>query len=170
MADIFRLFKDASLIRKAFEAQVRVIRNLDPNSAVIGVCGIPNIVQADPWEDGWFFSEFFAVRHLLKGIKKQQWFLAITPESLVENHGEYLHHGSDRGENKIVLDKKILENNEHVPETLQVTGCDELLDKFLGAVRDEIADENRQGRGLVLYVFWTRGPGNPRSSTSVANC
>jgi len=150
MADKFRFFNDASLEGKTFDLQIQILKELQQDSVIIGVCGNRGIVDADPFEDGWFVSDFLAMRHILKGIGRQRWFITVDPESLVQRYREYVH-GSRMGEKKVVLDEKILTNGDHTPETLEV--ANDVLDKFLGAIKEELSDENRQDRNLVLFAF-----------------
>jgi hypothetical protein len=50
-----------------------------------------------------------------------------------------------------VLDEKILTNGDHSPATLEVTN--DLRDRFLGAIKEDLSDPNQRDRNLVIFVF-----------------
>jgi hypothetical protein len=139
-----RAFKEPESASVPFGTHVLAIRE---STSIIGVCGVGTIGEAAPQYDGWFISDFFAFRHLLAGLgSSQTWFLGLSPETLVEQYGEYLH-GSSR---RVVLNRQILEKRSHDLENLKVVSPANLLSKFLHQLGS--SGDKRDG-GMLLLVL-----------------
>ncbi|KAN0081055.1 hypothetical protein V8E54_004259 [Elaphomyces granulatus] len=70
--------------------------------------GVDSREDANPTADGWFFSDFFAMKYLLYGYGSGQvWMTSHSPEMLVQTYGEYLI-GDPKMERKVVLDKTLV--------------------------------------------------------------
>ena len=80
---------------------------------LLGVCGVPE-EDADPTDDGWFLSDFYAFNFLLHGLgSAQEWLACAQPATLLEKYGEYLH-GNPFSERKVVLSHKLLEEHQNL--------------------------------------------------------
>ncbi|KAK3363779.1 hypothetical protein B0T25DRAFT_53715 [Lasiosphaeria hispida] len=146
-----RAFKKPESASIPFGTHVLAIRE---TTSIIGVCGIGTIEQAAPEDDGWFISDFFAFKHLLAGLgSSQTWLLGVSPETLVEEYGEYLH-GSSRRQRKVVLNRQILEGGSHGSENLEVVSPANLLSKFLHQLALKLGSSgDKKDGGILLLVF-----------------
>ena len=87
------------------------------NSRIIAVCGIPK-EWSDPTKDGWFFSDFFALNYLMRGMgASQTWIATSSAEDLVRDYKEYLH-GNPYQDRKVVLNDTLLQRGEITPVTV----------------------------------------------------
>src|ERR1700728_3776145 len=79
------------------------VPDIREDAIILAVCGVPNIDEADPEDDGWFFSDFFAFNYLLRRLRTSQvWIACVRPQDLVRKYGEYLH-GNPYSERKVIL-------------------------------------------------------------------
>ncbi|KOS43337.1 hypothetical protein ACN38_g5742 [Penicillium nordicum] len=89
---------------------------VDENTIILGATH-PTLSTADPQEDGWFISDFYAFNYLFKGLGMQQtWLTAVEPAKLVEKYGPFLH-GNPYEERKICLSQELLDSDEPSPVT-----------------------------------------------------
>ncbi|RFU34779.1 hypothetical protein B7463_g1573, partial [Scytalidium lignicola] len=137
------------------------IPDVRPNTKILAICGITDAPtpgttsngQADPREDGWFFSDFFLYHHLLKPVSSDQvWMACVSPKNLVDKYTEYLHGNANLRapvERRIVLNKKML------PEVadVRVVPARELLDRFISTLSESIAIARREDRPLLVMIF-----------------
>jgi len=88
------------------------------NSRIVGVCGILK-EDSNPFLDGWFLSDFFALNYLMKGLgASQTWIATSSAEDLVKNYKEFLHGNSYR-DRKVVLNEALLQRGEITPVTVR---------------------------------------------------
>ncbi|KAK3366109.1 hypothetical protein B0T24DRAFT_711521 [Lasiosphaeria ovina] len=134
--------------------------SIQENTSIIGVCGVSTIGDAAPHEGGGpFISDSFAFKHLLAGLgSRQTWFLGISPETLVEEHGEYLN-GSSCRQRKAVLSREMIDKRSQGLENLEVVGPADVLLRFLGIPPGEYSFKSRWGR------LETREPSDPGCSS-----
>ncbi|OIW28848.1 hypothetical protein CONLIGDRAFT_394132 [Coniochaeta ligniaria NRRL 30616] len=149
--DGIRLFKDSSLANNNWTTHTIPI--VKDDTVIIGVCGISDMEEADPSEDGWFVSDFFAFKHIFTGLgSHQEWHIALKPRQLVEKYQEFVH-GSSRRNRKVVLNSRMLDSGAHDLDTITTTSPDDLLPGFLMSVKNELSNSNRGERNLILLVF-----------------
>ncbi|KAJ6094503.1 hypothetical protein N7467_002016 [Penicillium canescens] len=111
----------------------------------------PNLSTANPKEDGWFVSDFYAFNILLKGLGgSQTWLTAADPEKLVQRYNSFLH-GNPFQDRKVCLDREILRKKK-ITEVAVVRSSD-MIDRFLEKAKEasELAKRNRAP--LLLLVF-----------------
>lgn len=60
--------------------------DLSPSARILAICGITDHKNdADPENDGWFFSDFYLFHHLFKGVGAHQICLTSEhPEDLID--------------------------------------------------------------------------------------
>ncbi|KGO66075.1 hypothetical protein PITC_056090 [Penicillium italicum] len=88
------------------------------DNTVILAATHPTVSTADPSEDGWFISDFYAFNYLLKGLGMHQtWITAADPSKLVEKYGAYLH-GNPYEDRKVCLDQDMLDQQQITPVTI----------------------------------------------------
>ncbi|KAJ5515633.1 hypothetical protein N7527_007193 [Penicillium freii] len=84
------------------------------NTIILGATH-PTLSTANPKDDGWFISDFYAFNYLFKGPGMQQtWLAAVEPAELVKEYGSFLH-GSPYEERKICLSQELLDSDELSP-------------------------------------------------------
>ncbi|KAG4413865.1 hypothetical protein IFR04_013009 [Cadophora malorum] len=130
--------------------------DVQPNTRIIGVCGVTDTVgMAAPGEDGWFHSDFWAFHYLLRDsyykTANQIWLTACSPRYLVGKYKEYLH-GPRRGERRVVLDESTLEDHER-PNDVRICQPDDLLERFLGTTKSEVEIARRLGQNVLILIF-----------------
>ncbi|KAJ5719790.1 hypothetical protein N7493_007368 [Penicillium malachiteum] len=111
----------------------------------------PNIKTADPTNDGWFISDFYAFNFLLKGLgSRQTWLTAADPHKLVDKYGPYLH-GNPYEDRKECLSHELLEKKELTPVTVVPTK--QMIDRFLEEAKKGSEMAKQKGTSLLLLVF-----------------
>ncbi|KAJ5970425.1 uncharacterized protein N7479_000343 [Penicillium vulpinum] len=99
------------------------------DNTVILAATHPTVSTADPSDDGWFISDFYAFNYLLKGLGMHQtWITAADPRKLVEKYGAYLH-SNPYEDRKVCLDKDMLDQQQITPVTIVRSG--EMIDRVL---------------------------------------
>ncbi|KAI0392527.1 hypothetical protein F5Y17DRAFT_355232 [Xylariaceae sp. FL0594] len=90
------------------------------NTIILGICGVH---EADPQEDGWFLSDFYAFNYLLRGLGSHQtWLSATSPRDLLRTYGRYCH-GNPYQPRRVVLSDTLLdEGNISMPTVLPRDG------------------------------------------------
>jgi hypothetical protein len=127
------------------------VPDIREDAIILAVCGVPNIDEADPEDDGWFFSDFFAFNYLLRGLGTSQvWMACVHPQDLVRKHGEYLH-GNPYSERKVVLSQTLLDNNGLSPVTTITTS--DLLDAFLATLKTKCDQARADNHPVVVFIF-----------------
>ncbi|KAL9135963.1 MAG: hypothetical protein Q9175_002826 [Cornicularia normoerica] len=90
------------------------------NTRIIAVLGIHE--DAEPQQDGWFVSDFFAFWNIFQGITdSQNWYHCLDLDNLIAKHGRYLH-GNPYEQRKVVLDSTILAQSKlsrHPPQYIK---------------------------------------------------
>jgi hypothetical protein len=88
---------------------------------------------ANPKDDGWFISDFYAFNYLFRGLGMEQtWLTAVEPTKLVNKYGPYLH-GNPYEERKICLSQELLDSDELSPVT--VVSPAKMIDQFLAEAK-----------------------------------
>ncbi|KAJ5607181.1 hypothetical protein N7537_003800 [Penicillium hordei] len=120
------------------------------NTIILGATH-PTLSTADPTEDGWFISDFYAFNYLFKGLGMQQtWLTAVEPAKLVEKYGSFLH-GNPYEERKICLSQELLDSDELSPVT--VVRPARMIDQFLIEARRASELAKRMSAPLLLIIF-----------------
>jgi hypothetical protein len=111
----------------------------------------PSITNADPTEDGWFISDFYAFNYLLKGQgQEQKWLTAADPEKLVRKYGSYLH-GNPYEERRTCLDREMLDRNQLTAVT--VVRPSDMIHRFLSEAKRASELAKRTQAPLLLLIF-----------------
>ncbi|KAL1906433.1 hypothetical protein Sste5344_007762 [Sporothrix stenoceras] len=123
---------------------------ITPKTRIIAAAH-PTSISADPRDDGWFISDFYAFNYLLYGQGQSQvWLTAARPEALLEKYGNYLH-GNPFQDRKVVLSKELLESNE-LTEVTYVRPC-HIIQRLLDEVKLATEQAKRDGGSVLLMVF-----------------
>ncbi|KAJ5199552.1 hypothetical protein N7491_009648 [Penicillium cf. griseofulvum] len=97
----------------------------------------PSITSADPNDDGWFISDFYAFNYLLK-------------EKLVRKYGSYLH-GNPYEERRTCLDREMLDQNQLTAVTVVRTS--DMIRRFLHEAKQASQLAKRTEAPLLLLIF-----------------
>ena len=117
-----------------------------PDTIVIAATH-PTLSQADPTEDGWFISDFYAFNLLLKGCgHSQTWLSAVSPDALVKKWKEFLH-GDPRQDRKIVLNQELISKGIFSPIT--VVAPSTIIDSLLA----KVAAATATGKPVLIMIF-----------------
>ncbi|KAL8733585.1 MAG: hypothetical protein Q9166_001993 [cf. Caloplaca sp. 2 TL-2023] len=151
------MVKNPALFEKTFNTQT--LPDVPSDTRIIAICGITDYDNAaDPSEDGWFLSDFYAFNYLLRHEGAAQiWFTTEKPDDLVAKYTEYLH-GPQHKSRKVVLDEHRMRNDP--PQDIRLAGRQDLVNTFLSTVRAE-CDIARALRQPVLVMLF--GHGDPDS-------
>ncbi|KAJ9491303.1 hypothetical protein VN97_g1945 [Penicillium thymicola] len=123
---------------------------IDENTIILGATH-PTLSTADPQDDGWFISDFYAFNYLFKGLGMQQtWLTAVEPAKLVEKYGPFLH-GNPYEEQKICLSQELLDSDELSPVT--VVSPERMIDQFLIEAKKASELAKRTSAPLLLLIF-----------------
>ncbi|KAJ5669297.1 hypothetical protein N7462_010367 [Penicillium macrosclerotiorum] len=137
----------ASLPSLFFSTTVPVIY---PNTIIVAATH-PNIKTANPRDDGWFISDFYAFNFLLKGLgAKQTWLTAADPHKLVAEYGPFLH-GNPYETRRECLSYELLEKEELTPVTIVPTN--QMIDRFLAEAKRGSEMAKEKDAPLLLLVF-----------------
>ena len=118
------------------------------NSILIAVCG-PNDFKnnAQPQNDGFFFSDFYLYHHMFRGAAgKQYWLTCVKPETYVKKYTELLH-GHPTDERRIVLNAAISERKE--TSDIITVEPSKLGSRFL----EYVANASRETKNTDKQVF-----------------
>ncbi|KAJ4360974.1 uncharacterized protein N0V89_001543 [Didymosphaeria variabile] len=128
----------------------RVLPENIENTRVLAVCGIPP-EDSHPVEDGWFFSDFFAFKHVLSGVgKAQTWMACLSPENLVQEHNVFLH-GNPYHDRKVVLNKDMVRKG--FGADIVVIPRLDIRDAFAKKLQQEAHEAKQNKQPLVVLVF-----------------
>ncbi|KAJ5181120.1 hypothetical protein N7491_000675 [Penicillium cf. griseofulvum] len=120
------------------------------NTVILGATH-PTLSTANPKEDGWFISDFYAFNYLFEGLGMQQtWLTAVEPTKLVKKYGPFLH-GNPYEERKICLSQELLDSDELSPVT--VVSPARMIDQFLIEARRASELAKRTSAPLLLLIF-----------------
>jgi hypothetical protein len=121
--------------------------DIQPDTHIIAVCGIPK-VSCDLAQDGWFFSDFFLLNHMLKGLgASQHWYTSVDPQYIITTHGQLLH-GNRTHARRIVLDQATR------PRDVIVLGNEaDLLQDFLQEFRKICDQAYKESKPVFLMIF-----------------
>lgn len=118
---------------------------------------------ASPFDDGWFQSDFYALNYLLKGIgREQRWLATVDPRLLLNKYGPYLH-GNSRRQRRVVLSHELLDAQEISP--VEVYKQDQINDRFLGAVSELSTRAKASGGNLLVLAFCHGEHGREQTQT-----
>ena len=147
------------------QATTRNPPNLDRNTHVIGLCGTWDGLNdtASPKRDGWFLSDFYALKGTLGGMgASQRWFTCLDPKYLVEKYehqfptGPYLQGDPYEDGRAVVLSRHQIEDARR---DLCVVADDQttiLRDTFLNYFRVQCQHAfNTDGR--ILFIACSHG-------------
>jgi hypothetical protein len=127
------------------------VPDIREDAIILAVCGVPDIDDADPELDGWFFSDFFAFNYLLRGLgTSQTWMACVHARDLVRRYGEYLD-GNPYSDRKVVLSQGLLDNDE-LSSVTAITASD-LLDAFLATLKSKCDQARVENRPVVVFTF-----------------
>ncbi|KAJ5827501.1 hypothetical protein N7447_004264 [Penicillium robsamsonii] len=120
------------------------------NTIILGATH-PTLSTANPKDDGWFISDFYAFNYLFEGLGMQQtWLTAVEPAKLVKEYGSFLH-GNPYEERKICLSQELLDSDELSPVT--VVSPARMIDQFLIEARRASELAKRTSAPLLLLIF-----------------
>ncbi|KAJ4287310.1 hypothetical protein N0V90_012708 [Kalmusia sp. IMI 367209] len=120
------------------------------NSRVVAVCGIPRW-KGSPEDDGWFFSDFFAFKHILSGLGvSQTWIATVSAKQLVQEYGEYLH-GNPYRDRKVVLNKEMV--SQGFASDIMVVPEEGLYDRYLKQLELEASEAKERHQSLLILIF-----------------
>ncbi|KAL8880341.1 MAG: hypothetical protein Q9198_002230 [Flavoplaca austrocitrina] len=123
------------------------------NTRVVAICGIKQ-AEADPTDDGWFLSDFFAFHHLLTGLTKNQvWLHCLDLKQLVAKYRPYLH-GSPFRTRKVVMDNDII---DRANDLVQVSTPGGLKLRFEQTLRKQCQEASKAGNESVLVLMFGHG-------------
>ena len=149
-----RALKDMDKIEayKDREFVTHTVPDIRPNTRVVAICGITDDGDcANPDDDGWFLSDFFAFNYLMKGTcANQKWLSSEDPKALVQKYGSYLH-GHPYLEKKVVLDQALFDNDQLSPVT--VIPAHDMVKQFLDALERESTTATEQKQSLLVLIF-----------------
>lgn len=160
-------------IQKAPKFVVRTVPDITKNTRIIAVCGCvdtdveiqdsepgadsesPGATrqtgQADPEYDGWFLSDFYAFKNILKDSgDAQKWITAENPVTLVQKYGTYLH-GSPYYERKVVLSKELLRMG--LAKDLVPSSRTKLKETFMQHLKEEAERARKDTHPLLVLIF-----------------
>jgi len=127
------------------------VPDIREDAIILAVCGVPDIDEANPKDDGWFFSDFFAFNYLLRGLGTSQvWMACVQPQDLVRKYGEYLH-GNPYFDRKVVLSQDLLDN-DGLSSVTAITPSD-LLDAFLATLKTKCDQARAENHPVVVFIF-----------------
>ena len=137
--------------RELPEFITHTVPDIREDAIILAVCGVPDIDEANPEDDGWFFSDFFAFNYLLRGLGTSQvWMACVHPQDLVRKYGEYLH-GNPYSDRKVVLSQDLLDNDELSAVTAIRTS--DLLDTFLATLKTKCDQARAENHPVVVFIF-----------------
>ena len=151
------IIKNPALSGKSFASRCP-LPDIHPNTKIVAVCGIndwkpPGKAQglAAPQEDGWFFSDMYLYHHLFSGIFQDQvWLTCVSPRTLVEKYGPYVHGDPKFPESRrVVLDEDMLDDLNDV----RVVHPKDLLERFLSTLRSACSEVREQNRPLLILIL-----------------
>ncbi|KXS98502.1 hypothetical protein AC578_2627 [Pseudocercospora eumusae] len=138
---------------------------VEKKSIVIGLLGTIDRDRDDtasPEGDGWFISDFYLWKHVLKGMGSEQiWMTCLDPQYLCEKyvlggHGAnkswsdgYIH-GRPTAERVVVLDEATL---PFAKKDLKLCKETSLLNEYLETLESKFADAQKTNRPIVLLMF-----------------
>lgn len=127
------------------------VPDIREDAIILAVCGVPNIDDADPEDDGWFFSDFFAFNCLLRGLgTSQDWMTCVHPQDLVRKYGDYLH-GDPYSDRKVVLSQDLLKNDGL--SSVTVVTQSEMLEMFLARLKTKCDLARAENHPVVVFIF-----------------
>ena len=163
-----REYKNPSTAEKLINAGVPgsvifTLPDITEHTRIVAVCGVADAGDsvdtdkgpeglASPGQDGWFVSDFYAFKHILKDAGlSQKWITCDSPYALVKRYGNYVQ-GSPFYERKVVLSETELKKPEFMRDmvschknTLKATFMEYLEKDAKAALKD--------GQPLVVFVF-----------------
>ncbi|KAG4417573.1 hypothetical protein IFR04_009303 [Cadophora malorum] len=118
--------------------------NVTSKTHIVAVCGTSDIRDgASPTRDGWFVSDMYLWKHLLKGMGASQvWLTCLDPEKLVDKYEKYFPNGpyvqgDPYDDNRaIVLSRDQLSQAFENLELVDDTGKTDLRDRLIIRLRD----------------------------------
>ncbi|OJJ42725.1 hypothetical protein ASPZODRAFT_125140 [Penicilliopsis zonata CBS 506.65] len=134
-----------------------------PRSRIVAVCGVSDVDDlASPHLDGWLFSDFYLLHHLLSLVythtSNQVWLTCLEPKYLVEKYTEYAH-GDPRNDRRAVLDKDRLSDIE-LAANMHVVDQEILLERFVRTVEEQARYAKEYGETLLVLIFSRGNCGN----------
>lgn len=152
-----REYRDFSLdkfLREAPPTVRHVIPDITTKTRIVAVCGAYDDEggNANPLEDGWFMSDFYAWKQVLKGAgSSQKWVTCENPKDLVGRYHEFLH-GSPYYDRKVVLSQAEVEKPGFC-DNIILASKSGLLSKFSEVLKEEVSVARKEKQPLVLCIF-----------------
>ncbi|KAF9879456.1 hypothetical protein CkaCkLH20_02999 [Colletotrichum karsti] len=120
--------------------------------AIILAAASPDIESGSPSREGWILSDLYAFNYMLKGLGSEQvWLTTASPTDVIARHGDCVHGNKVDDNQKIVLSKPLLENDQLSPVT--VVDPEEMIESYLYHVEKMSAKAARQDQPLLLMLF-----------------
>ena len=120
---------------------------------IIAVLGNHDHEKANPNQDGWFVSDFFAFWNSFQGItENQSWFHSLDLDKLVAEHQRYLH-GNPYRQRKVVLDSGILEKSKSSPHPPQRVAPYNLKIKTKDLITTECRAAEIAKENILIVIF-----------------
>ncbi|OBT60536.1 hypothetical protein VE03_10055 [Pseudogymnoascus sp. 23342-1-I1] len=144
--------------------------DVQPFTKIVGICGITDFSEdkvspglASPKRDGWFFSDFYLFKHLLKDAASDQiWMTCVKPEIAVDKYDEYIHGDSSPGKigsRRVVLNRAMLSDAK---KNLEDCPPEHLLGNALKTIKRVCEEATRDQRPVLILIF---GHGNKKGYT-----
>jgi hypothetical protein len=139
--------------------------NLDWNTRVIGLCGAWDGLFdiASPKEDGWFISDFYALKGTLTGMgASQRWFTCLDPKYLVDKYeprfptGPYIQGDPYEDDRAVVLSSSQINEARRDLCVVRDDGSNILRETFLEYFRKECQNCVETG-GRLLFIACSHG-------------
>lgn len=153
--DYFGYKQSGELETRSFPSRAKMTQESCRILAVVGSNDFRN--NAAPDVDGWFFSDFYLLKHFLQPLSNTQtWLTCVDPKALVQKYGPYMHGNPHGLKRRVVLDSDIAENMQN----LSVCQADDLLQWFCKAMKEQSAAAKVNDQTLIIVLL---GHGEPKS-------
>lgn len=119
------------------------------NTRILAVCCIPPENSA-PDKDGWFLSDFFAIKHVLEGTGiAQTWVACEFPKEIVEKHNAFLHRNPHH-DRKVELNMDLVQKGFGLD--IVVVPENRLCDGVSPKLQKEVNEAKMRNQPLLVLV------------------
>ncbi|KAJ4324130.1 hypothetical protein N0V94_001486 [Neodidymelliopsis sp. IMI 364377] len=127
------------------------VPDVRPNTRIVSLCATP-LDLANPEHDGWFYSDWFLLNYLYKGLGTNQvWMALCSAQQLVNEYTEYIH-GSPFGTRRVILNQRMINNNQLTPvQTLSKNG-NGMIQQYLKVLAQQANEAKRLNESLLVII------------------
>jgi hypothetical protein len=145
------------------------VPDVRPNTRIVALCATP-LDLANPERDGWFYSNWFLLNCLYKGLGTNQiWMAPCSAQQLVDEYTEYLH-GSFFGTRRVVLSQRMINNDQLTPlQILPKTG-NGMVQNYLEVLTKQAVEAKRLGESLLVIICAHGTPIDLNNGIVFGNC